>query len=243
MSHENLEDMIQLLETRSTKNFGKITCCVFSDLCYISNKHYPTCSGIKHRIIYGTYSHGPYNLLQYHEENGWMIPCLQQHYLMRNSVIPHFGSVHNLPEIFKITRSDGSIQDVFLCKEDYGISVRKSKTLKDTQDRFYVRVHFSSDQKVLDTKTVEDIRFNSDLCYKDIALEDIVALNSNIQEAGIHFNFNTLEIKGDMTPLQKGLVTYCNEEMQSWINNKVKPAMDNLNKRVKINLVLTLDNI
>ena len=238
-SQLSAKEIIENIEMRCFYNFGKITCSVFSSKCYLSNKTYPSSEFIREYHVKGTFSYYPYNRIQFHLENEWILKCFEQLNYVRNKIIPHYGNHHNLPSILKIPRSSGKVFDGVTTHSDYGIKIRKSKTLNDAHERFYVTVFMIEDKPVLDTELIQSENFENtrNMITKDIPLETLVEFNP-ILKNGVCFQFEPIKIEEDMNKIQKKVIDYCNKELEKWMNEFLIPCSLKIKDTVKIEINL-----
>jgi len=226
------KQLIEVLEQRSNPRFGKITSSVFTTKCYLTNKMYPDDTGICDKQVLGTFSGYPYNCISFHEENEWLVPCLQQLYWVRNNIIPHQPRAHNLPKIVKIKRTNGDIYDAVVNDCDYGIKIRKSKTLNDQYEKFYVRVFWCDATPVLDKSKVDE--YHNMSSFKDIPIENILNVNPQLAEKPIQLTFTLLKEEAHMNEVQREVIQYCNDAMKLWIETELEEIIKNNAEYVKI---------
>jgi len=165
--------------------------------------------------------------------------CFEQLNYVRNKIIPHYGNHHNLPSILKIPRSSGKVFDGVTTHSDYGIKIRKSKTLNDAHERFYVTVFMIEDKPVLDTELIQSENFENtrNMITKDIPLETLVEFNP-ILKNGVCFQFEPIKIEENMNEIQKKVIDYCNKELVKWMNEFLIPCSLKIKDTVKIEINL-----
>ena len=232
------EEHVNVLEQRSYPNFGKITCSVIYGKCYLTNTEY-TPEDQDHfyeKQLAGTFTLYPYNSISFHAENEWLLPFLQSLYWIKNSIIPNKPRGHDLPKMFKIRRSNGSMYDGLMYQEDFGIKIRKSVSQKDDFARFYARVFWINNKPVLDPSKIEeyDSRYEMELSYKDIPIDKITEYNPEIKERGLTLTFSTMKSSPTMNDIQLKLVDHCNMKLHNWISEVVEPAIENVSPHVRI---------
>ena len=210
MESLTFEEHVSVLEQRSYPNFGKITCSVIYGKCYLTNKEYTPSDHFYEKQLSGTFTLYPYNSISFHNENEWLVPFLQHLYWIKNSIIPNEPRGHDLPEKFKIRRSNGSMHDALMYQEDYGIKIRKSVSQKDEFARFYARVFWINNKPVLDPSKIEeyDSRYEMEMSYKDIPIDKIAEYNPKIKEKGVTLTFSTMKASQVMNDIQLRMVEY-----------------------------------
>jgi len=175
----------------------------------------------------------PYNCVQHHINNEWMMRCLNICYRVSNNHINH--SFHTFPKVFKINRSGGKICDAKIFDEGQ-IRVRKSSSKKDEEATFYLRPNFFEDGEPIDDTAPG---YNSCIwMYKDVRLDDISKQN-NISEMSITFNdiFTDDELENALDDLVKYTVMiHFNTLHTKWVNNYLKPAISRMSN-IKVTLV------
>tara|TARA_B110000858_G_scaffold192819_1_gene244184 strand:- start:6939 stop:7664 length:726 start_codon:yes stop_codon:yes gene_type:complete len=230
------EEHVNVLEQRSYPNFGKITCSVIYGKCYLTNKEYVPSDHFYEKKLSGTFTLYPYNSIPFHIENEWLVPFLQHLYWIKNSIIPNKPRGHDLPMMFKIRRSNGSMHDALMYQEDYGIKIRKSVSQKDDFARFYARVFWINNKPVLDpSKIIEyDRDYELEMSYKDIMIDKIAEYNPEIKERGLTLTFSTVKVYHGMNDIQRKMVDYCNMKLHNWISEVVEPAIENVSPHVRI---------
>lgn len=199
--------------------------CVLVNRCYLDGKVYDDDDDIREGIINGCMSNYPYNTLQYYYKNKWMFDAVALLYCAESNVIPHI--YHNLPPIFKIKRSNGNIQHVIARDISDGIRVRKSITRGDQHDNLYVRVQFSESNPVLNEEIIkEKMSHTSNITFKDVLLQDIVALNPSINETSLSFTIKKLVVSEDMPEYAKYIYKHTNDYFENWGFKTLKPCLD-----------------
>ena len=235
MDQMTFEQYVSVLEQRSFPNFGKITAAVICRKCYLTNKEYTQDDGFYERPLFGTFTNYPYNSISFHYENEWLVPFLQHLYWVKNSIIPNKPRCHNLPKMFKIKRSNGTMYDALMDHEDYGIKIRNSASQKDNSPNFYARVFWINDKPVLDPSKIAEYgsRYEMSMSYKDIPIDKIAEYNSEIKETGVILTFSTFKVCDGMNDIQLKMVEYCNMKLNNWIRDIVEPAINNVSQYVR----------
>ena len=149
--------------------FNLMGCSVIVGRCYFDGKIYQEDSeefdSIVQEPLFGCMAQYPYSTIQFHEKNRWMLDAIRMLYYGVSNVIPH--CYHNLPRIFRIKRSNGYIQDAIADSMLHGVRIRKSKTLRDQNERIYVRVEFmDSFPELTDAIVKEHFKYSSNVTYK-----------------------------------------------------------------------------
>jgi hypothetical protein len=236
MESLTFEEHVNVLEQRSYPNFGKITCSVIYGKCYLTNKEYTPSDHFYEKQLSGTFTLYPYNSISFHNENEWLVPFLQHLYWIKNSIIPNEPRGHDLPKMFKIKRSNGSIHDALMYQEDYGIKIRKSVSQKDEFARFYARVFWINNKPILDPSKIEeyDSRYEMEMSYKDIPIDKIAEFNPDLKEKGVTLTFSTIKTSPVMNDIQLKMVDYCNTKLNNWIREVIQPAIENVSQHVRI---------
>lgn len=247
MSYDNLsleakEKVDNLWVRLSSINNSDVTSCIRMSRCYLTNKDYDydVCSEDMYSfLLLGSFNRYPFNLIQYHIENEWLIPCFQNLYLMDSQIFPHTqrNKYHNLPKIIKIERSSGKIYDAMVMDQTFGIKIRKSRSQNDENDKFYVRVSWIEGKEKIDEEDMETMMNTFYLSFKDIRLEDIVRLNPGIKESGLELRINLTDSnKNELNDHEKEVIEYCNSLYKEWVSNKLVQVIDSYREIVKITI-------
>ena len=174
----------------------------------------------------------PYNNVQHHIDNKWMMRCLNIYYRLSNNHINN--SCHTYSKVFKIKRSSGQICDAKIFDEAQ-IRVRKSSFKKDEEITFYLRPNFFDDGS-----PIKDTAPKYDSCiwmHKDYRLDDVSEQN-NISEMSITFNdiFTDEELDNVLDdPVKHTTMSHFNNLHNVWINDHLKPAISRMS-----NITITL---
>lgn len=211
--------------------------CVLINKCYLDGKVYDD-DDIREGKISGCMSNYPYNTLQYYYKNEWMFNVVLLLYSAEANVIPHM--YHNLPTIFKIKRSDGSIQDAIARDNLDGIRIRKSMSRGDEEDNLYVRVQFIEQTPVLSEEIIKEKMTNSaNITYKDVSLQDIVEMNPTLMNKCIIFKINKLVFDKSMPDESEHIYKMANDYYKQWCVNTLSPCLDRYKNKFNLNVVFT----
>ena len=142
--------------------------------------------------------------------------CLNLKFNVTNNIIYD----HSFPKTFKIRRTDGSIQNALIKKND-GLVIRKENTI-------YLRANYCTDPNA----DIHNIGQTLDL-YKDIPIQDLFELN-NIKELNFNFyQFNQEDIL-DSDEIVSETKKYYNDLQNVWISKFVNPIIDSLKNIIEI---------
>lgn len=236
---ENIyERLLYLAETFNIRGSS-----VYINLCYLSDTKYQDedCENMIDGVIYGSICDSPYNTIQYHKKNEWLLEGLRTMYICNSNIIPH--RFHNLPKIFKIQRSNGMTQDATVISDIYGIRIIQSSKRNDMRNHLYVRVHFSNQNKTLsidDLAMYEYCGYN--MVYKDIPLEHVIKLNPTIDKHNLKFTLRTLKVDESMPIEAEEVYNKINGELKNWCDSMLTPCLDYYKDRYDIHCSI-VDNL
>lgn len=236
INHPHMNEIPQTVDgifenlSKIASGFNLMGSTLVIDKCYFDGKWYDAdnensedyqsiCQG----IVLGCMTEYPYNTIQYHVKNRWMLDALRMLYYECSNVIPH--CYHNLPNIFKIRRSNGNIQDAIANNDIHGVRIRKSKTLGDMYERFYVRVEFMDRfPELTDSIVKEHFKDSYNVRYKDISLDEIIELNPQIKNFTIMMN--KLKPEDWMPEGAYEIYQQTNSCFSEWIHNTLVPCFE-----------------
>lgn len=214
--YERIEDLVT--------SFNIMGSAIAINKCYFDGKIYKDDS-IRMGTLHGCMANYPYNTVQYTIKNEWMFYAARLLYCKCSNIIPH--TYHNLPRVFKIRRSNGSLYDAVALNPLYSIRIRKSRTLNDTENQLYVRVHFSETHQELSEKMIEGFEkdtINSGYLYKDVLLQDIYKENDGLPPFQI--KFRKLEKHSEMPHVAEKVYAKINSEIQNWYSEQLEPCLE-----------------
>lgn len=158
----------------------------------------------------------PFNLLTYHKKNKWKMQCFNIAFRTLYNLIPNnigmtgLMSYHDLPKNIKFERN-GDIIDGELYNHE-SIKIHKSKSRNDETEQFYVRVNFIDD--------------NSESCFKDVNLLNILKYTPEIRDINFFFKFIEEEKFEEKTEEYENVKFY-NMLQSRWILDVLMPTIDN----------------
>jgi len=211
------------------KSFSLRGSSIKEGVCYITGNTYPPDDPFYLSLICGSYSGFPYNNINYHSENKWMVEALQTLFIVYNNVIPHSmdNIYHNLPIIIKIPRSNKDPHDAMLVNPNYGIRIRDNKHNLEGGKLIYVRVNWFDDVTTPELTREQVVKYgmNTDLTsHKDILLSDIYNYNPGIKKLVV--TIPKLVITSDMETTQREVYEYCNKKLDAWYKNTLSPLIE-----------------
>jgi hypothetical protein len=238
------DELIDLIES-ATSRLGMSSMLSIGQ-CQITGEFYDE-EDVVCTLFIGTGMEYPYNSLQYHPDNEWMIDCIHLNLLIsdKRTIRPNTleKTYHNLPPIIKIKRSSGAIQDALTTFNSKGVRFRVSRTNGDKTPRIYVGVNFFEDiPSIENTKeTIEELTNYKQWTTKDIPIEQLINLNPTLQEEGLHLCFYNIKYREGLTPVQKEVVDYFNNVQRLWCENYLQPILDKYQKNNIINCSYTIE--
>lgn len=194
----------------------------------------------------------PYNILQYRQENEWLIRCTNIYFRIFNNIIPYhhnygcydcnfttegLGSERTLdPEvegirrshnIFMIPRSSGIPCEAIL-ENSKGIKFRSPNSKLDSPvDNLlpYLFSSFNMDGRELDLSMLYG------LAHKCVPIDDVASHNSHFSSINIKFTlFSESEMADSKNKTQGEVMRYFNELHQEWFTNTCTPILKKITK-------------
>jgi len=195
---------------------------ISANKCYIDGNTYDS-SMLMESPVYGCMAEYPYNIIQVSKRNEWMMDAVRLMFYRKNNIIPH--TFHNLPPIFKIKRSNGTLHDATASNPLYGIRIsRKTNAHGEDVYRLNVRVHFIDSLPILPDKYIHNpyiiTKFSSS---KDVPLHEIYKYNSDLSEFKI--NFIKMKKIDDMLDEANGVIESVNNEFDTWCKEIMQPLL------------------
>lgn len=217
----------------STFNFmGSIRCV---NKCYIDGKTY-SLDDLIEEPVYGCMAKYPYNTIQVSKMNSWVMKAMRLQFCKMNDLIPH--TCHNLPTIFKIRRSNGTLYDAVAADPLYCIRISKKPHPSGYGEHIilYVRVHFSEAHP--NSNTWININLITDHgSYKDVPLHDIYRENPSMPDFKI--SFSKMTKTDDMPEIADAVIENINTDFDSWCHNELQGSLNNYSNEHNINCSYT----
>lgn len=179
----------------------------FIDLDMFTNKKYD--NNILSRYIYGIQNmyNIPGGIVLYHESNELLFCCTNIQFMLTNNIISFKYTDIDISKIYKVKRTDGSIQDTVLIQNGGLI-------LDETQKKIKLINTFSSNK---------DEKLNpifSGGLQKAVSLDNFMETN-NLSSIKINIPYISNEIKKDYEKHYCDLIDYYNKELDKF-NDKLK---------------------
>ena len=243
-SSHTKDELIDFIEDATIK-IG-MTSLLMIGQCQITRKVYDE-DDVVGTIFIGTGTEYPYNSLQYHPDHEWMVDCIRMNLLISDNrkIRPNtlHGTYHNLPQIIKIKRSSGTIQDALTTFNSKGLRFRVSHTFGSQTPQIYVGVNFFENiSSIKNTKeTIETLTSYKDWITKDIPIEQLVELNPTLLKQSLHLRFYNITYRENLTTIQKEVIDYFNNVQYLWCENYLQPILDEYKKNEIINCFYTIE--
>lgn len=177
----------------------------------------------------------PYNVVTYHKDSSWLMKCLNIYYRISKNYIPKH--LIDFPNFIQYPRSSGTNSDAVLWDSGQ-FRIHKSKSLKDTEEHFYMRGHFYPDCKKIDLDNLPSEN-SSEWLFKDRPLEEIAEINI-VSQMTIRFNdiFTDEELTNALTEdvVKHGVMLYFNNMHNEWVMDTLMPIVNRTNN-ITINVV------
>ena len=216
-------DIISISGSLGMTSLSFIGRCDFDGCIYDSNE-------IIYESMVGSNIRYPYNSIQYHFKKEWMARCFRLYFRIEDGNFPNsdeFGKYHNLPQILKVPRSDGSVQDAVTTDSTYGIHIRRSKSnIEDKQIKIYSNVMFNLDKKELDESDIETISNSPTTTIKEVLLTDLIKVNPDMKGLVYKFKLYSIPINDEMNAIQKEVCEFFNRFQRRWCEDYLKRALD-----------------
>jgi hypothetical protein len=200
--------------------------------CYIDGKIHSS-SELFEETIYGCMARIPYNTIPVSKVNQWAMKAIRLLFCKMNNIIPH--TLHNLPSVFKIRRSNGKLHDVVAVDPIYCIRIKKtpSPSGKTNDIILYVRVHFIESEPILS----DDMRNQLQLVthcgsFKDVPLHDIYKENPTLPEFEIEFN--RMKKTADMPEIADAVIENINNDFDSWCKSDLQNSLNNYSNKYQV---------
>jgi len=222
---ETINGTINMLGFTSRKEVGRDE---------FDSKIYGSCEdeNLRSGIVEGTGNlnlHYPYNDIQYHNMNQWMMHCSHIYFRIKHNIIPNmFYSKHTIPHYINIRRSSGLIQKARL-KHNCGLRMSGSTTNEDSSAKLYVRLEFNEPRSMTPlSATYLDV-------FKDVTLDAIIELNPEFKEFSMTFSLPNYEIHPVDSHKYNVMKYYCDIHTE-WCERVLNPMISRFNRKYSINI-------
>lgn len=194
--------------------------------------------GADHEVSY------VHNAVTHAGKNLWRHKCLNMYYLVTRGIIPSpthpeytaiYGnsdsSYHDFPRFFKVTRSNGTIQDARWEYND-AMKLHKSKTLNDEYERLYITANYMADPEA----DIHD-NFTYDCYHKNVPLDSVVELTEGITEINFRiFIWSDNKIASSEKSVAE-VMTHYNTLHHEWRDERLIPAIKRMSSSLTFNII------